>query len=598
MAETAPAAFLGVENSVTGRAWRARLADAGAGLAVAQRAAVPEIVGRVLAARGVAPAEAEAYLNPTLRALLPDPSSLKDVDRACTRLAQAVMGDERVTVFGDYDVDGAASAALFKRFFASVGAPLDIYVPDRIAEGYGPNAAALLRMAESGVRVVVTVDCGTLAFAALEAAAEAGLDVIVVDHHMAEPRLPRAFAVVNPNRLDETNAYGQLAAVGVAYLVIVGLNRALRDAGWYQARREPDLLQWLDLVALATVCDVVPLTGLNRAFTTRGLAVMARRGNAGLAALADVARLGEAPRATHLGYALGPRVNAGGRVGRADLGARLLTTGDATEARELAETLDRLNAERRTIEAMVHEAALAKVEDRYGGDPPPAIVLAHPGWHPGVVGIVASRLAERYRRPAVVIGIEAGVGKGSGRSVAGVDLGAAVTAARQSGLLLNGGGHPMAAGLTVAEDKIAALEHFLGERVASTAPRPEVAPALELDGALAIAAATPDLVDLLDRAGPYGAGNPEPGFALARARVVRADVVGTAHVRCVLAGDDGGRLRAIAFGAAERPLGRALLERGTGPLHIAGHVRADSWRGARRVELHVNDAAAAVGPTP
>ena len=593
MTESAPAAFLGVTNSLTGRAWRARLDDAGAGLAVAQRAAVPEIIGRVLAARGVAPADAEAYLNPSLRALLPDPSGLKDVDRACARLARAVMEDERVTVFGDYDVDGAASAALFKRFFASVGARLDIYVPDRIAEGYGPNAPALLRMAESGVRVVVTVDCGTLAFEPLEAAAEAGLDVIVVDHHVAEPRLPRALAVVNPNRLDEENACGQLAAVGVAYLVIVGLNRALRDAGWYEARPEPDLMQWLDLVALATVCDVVPLTGLNRAFTTRGLAVMARRGNVGLAALADVAGLAEAPRTTHLGYALGPRVNAGGRVGRADLGARLLTTGDAAEARALAETLDRLNAERRAIEAMVHEAALAKVAERHGAEPPPAIVLAHAGWHPGVVGIVASRLAERYRRPAVVIGIEAGVGKGSGRSVAGVDLGAAVTAARQAGLLLTGGGHPMAAGLTVAEDKIAALERFVCERVARAVPRPETASALELDGALATAAATPDLVDLLERAGPFGAGNPEPRFAVATVRVVRSDIVGTSHVRCVLAGEDGGRLRAIAFGAAERPLGRALLDRDAGTLHVAGHVRADTWRGARRVQLHVDDAAPA-----
>ncbi len=593
MAETAPAPFLGVTNSLAGRAWRARLVDDGAGLAVAQRAGVPEIVGRVLAARGVAPDDAEGYLCPSLRALLPDPSSLKDVDRACERLAQAVMGRERVTVFGDYDVDGAASAALFKRFFESVGAPLDIYVPDRIAEGYGPNAPALLRMAESGVRVVVTVDCGTLAFEPLDAAAEAGLDVIVVDHHVAEPRLPRALAVVNPNRLDEAGECRQLAAAGVAYLVIVGLNRALRRAGWYEGRPEPDLLQWLDLVALATVCDVVPLTGLNRAFTVRGLAVMSRRANPGLAALADVAGLGEAPRTSHLGYALGPRVNAGGRVGRADLGARLLTTGDAAEARTLAETLDHLNNERRAIEAMVHEAALAKIEERYGTEPPPAIVVAQAGWHPGVVGIVASRLAERYRRPAVVIGLEGGIGKGSGRSVAGIDLGAAVTAARQSGLLLNGGGHPMAAGLTVAEDSVAALERFLGERVAGAGPGPDTAPRLELDGALAAAAATPDLVDLLERAGPYGAGNPEPRFAVAKVRVVRSDIVGTSHVRCVLAGDDGGRLRAIAFGTAERPLGRALLDRGTGALHVAGHVRADTWRGARRVQLHVNDAALA-----
>ena len=592
MAEIAPAAFLGVTSSITGRAWRPRLADDGAALALAQRAGVPEIIGRVLAARGVAYADAEAYLNPSLRGLMPDPSSLKDVDRASARLAQAVIEGERVTVFGDYDVDGAASAALFKRFFESVGGRLEIYVPDRISEGYGPNTPALLRMAKSGVRVVVTVDCGTLAFEPLAAAAEAGLDVIVVDHHVAEPRLPRALAVVNPNRLDEANACGQLAAAGVAYLVVVALNRALRRAGWYERRPEPDLLEWLDLVALATVCDVVPLTGLNRAFTTRGLAVMARRANLGLAALADIADLGGPPRATHLGYALGPRVNAGGRIGRSDLGARLLTTGDAGEARALAETLDRLNAERRAIEAMVHEAALAKIEARHGADLPSAIVVAEGGWHPGVVGIVASRLVERYGRPAVVIGLDAGVGKGSGRSVARVDLGAAVTAARQAGLLINGGGHPMAAGLTVAEDGVAALESFLIDRVARAAPRRQ-SRVLELDGALASGAATPDLVDLLDRAGPYGAGNPEPRFAVAKARVVHADIVGTAHVRCVLAGEDGGRLRAIAFGAAERPLGLALLKRGAGALYVAGHLRADEWRGARRVQLHVDDAAMA-----
>ena len=501
MTATAPAAFLGVTSSITGRAWRSRLSDEGAALAVAQRAGVPEIIGRVLAARGVAPEDAQAYLNPSLRGLLPDPSSLKDMDRACSRLAAAVMAGERVTVFGDYDVDGAASAALFKRFFESVGGRLEVYVPDRIAEGYGPNAAALLRMAESGVRVVVTVDCGTLAFEALETAAEAGLEVIVVDHHTAEPRLPRALAVVNPNRLDEANACTQLAAAGVAYLVVIGLNRALREAGWYQARPEPDLLQWLDLVALATVCDVVPLTGLNRAFTARGLTVMARRGNRGLAALADVAALGEAPRTTHLGYALGPRVNAGGRVGRSDLGARLLATDDRAEARDLAETLDRLNAERRTIEAMVHEAAVAKIQERHDAEPPPAIILAQAGWHPGVVGIVASRLVDRYRRPAIVIGLEGGIGKGSGRSVAGVDLGAAVTAARQAGLLLNGGGHPMAAGLTVAEDKIPALLAFLGERLARAAPPPEGPRVLELDGAVAPGAASPELVETLDRAG-------------------------------------------------------------------------------------------------
>jgi len=444
-------AFLGVERSLLGRRWRQRAADDRAALTLAQRLSLPEPIARVLAGRGIGAAEAEDFLNPTLRALLPDPLHLRDMAAAAARIAAAVMSGEPIAVFGDYDVDGATSAALLERFFAAAGVPIRVYIPDRLREGYGPNAPALLRLRAEGVGLVITVDCGTAAFEPLAAAAEAGLDVIVVDHHVAEPRLPRAAAVINPSRLDEESPHRQLAAVGVAFLLVVAVNRALREAGWYRLRCQPDLMQWLDLVALGTVCDVVPLTGVNRALVTQGLKVMARRANPGLAALADVSRLDERPNAYHLGFLLGPRVNAGGRVGEADLGVRLLTTPDPGEARALAERLDGYNQERQAIEARVLAEAIAAVEGATAGS---LAFATAPGWHPGVIGIVASRLKERYNRPAFVVALDGGIGKGSGRSVNGVDMGAAVIAAKQAGLLINGGGHAMAAGLTVATDRV------------------------------------------------------------------------------------------------------------------------------------------------
>ncbi|MBM3541284.1 MAG: single-stranded-DNA-specific exonuclease RecJ, partial [Alphaproteobacteria bacterium] len=457
------------------------------GLALAQRLELPEIVGRVMAGRGVTLDTADAYLNPTLRALLPDPSHLRDMDKAAARLAKAVMAGERIAIFGDYDVDGATSAALLHRFLSAVGAPPRLYIPDRMAEGYGPNAAALRRLASEGVAVVVTVDCGIVAFEALEEGAEAGLDVVVVDHHVAEPRLPRAHAVVNPNRLDETSPLKQLAAVGVAFMLAIATNRALRAAGWYGAGRPaPDLLDWLDVVALGTVCDVVPLTGLNRALVTQGLKIMARRANAGLAALADVARLDEAPAAYHAGFVLGPRVNAGGRVGESDLGVRLLTTEDPAEAAALAKRLDAHNRERQALEARALDGALAQAMGETG----PLVLVAHGSWHPGVIGIVASRLVERFNRPAAVVALAGAEGKGSARSVPGVDMGAAVIAARQAGHLANGGGHPMAAGFTVSAAKLDALRAFLAERIGAEIARNKVVPALSLDGALALGAAT------------------------------------------------------------------------------------------------------------
>jgi single-stranded-DNA-specific exonuclease len=586
--------FLGVDRSLGGRRWRLRLADERAGMALAQRFELPEIVGRVLAARGVGPDEAEGFLNPRLRDLLPDPSHLRDMDAAAERLARAVTGGETIAVFGDYDVDGATSAALLQRFFAAAGARTRVYIPDRLREGYGPNPAALLRLKEEGASVVVTVDCGVAAHEALDAAAEAGLEVIVVDHHEAEPRLPRAVAVVNPNRLDEASPHKQLAAVGVTFLLAVAVNRRLRASRptGAPAAREPDLMAWLDLVALGTVCDVVPLTGLNRAFVAQGLKVLARRANTGLAALADVAGLEARPDTYHAGFVLGPRLNAGGRIGRADLGVRLLTTDDAEEAQALARELDALNGERRRVEAAVLEAALAQVESRSGGAGP-VVFAAAEGWHPGVIGIIAGRLKDRYNRPALVVALDRGTGKGSARSIPGVDIGAAVIAARQKGLLTSGGGHAMAAGLTVADSRLEALMEFLAERIAAQVDLDGLVPRLGLDGALSPEAATPDLVAVIRRVGPFGVGNAEPRFAFPRMGVVRADVVGADHVRCVLASQAGGRLQGIAFRSADTDLGRALMTARGAALHVAGRLNADNWQGRAGVKLFIDDAARA-----
>jgi single-stranded-DNA-specific exonuclease len=574
-------AFLGVERSLGGRRWRQRRADDRQGLAIAQRFGIPELVGRLLAARDVTIDSAASFLSPTLRELLPDPSGFRDMDRAVERLLQAITRNEKIAVFGDYDVDGATSAALLHRFFAAIGVAVRLYIPDRLIEGYGPNAPALLRLREEGVAVVITVDCGITAFAALGAAEAAGLAVIVLDHHVAEPRLPPAAAVVNPNRLDETAGHRQLAAVGVTFLLVVALNRALRAAGWYgNGRAEPDLKAWLDLVALGTVCDVVPLTALNRALVGQGLKVMAWRGNIGLAALADVAGLKETPGAYHAGFVLGPRINAGGRVGAADLGVRLLTTADPAEAAALARQLDALNTERRALEQAVLDAAIAHVEGQR--TPERALVFASgAGWHPGVIGIVAGRLKERYGRPACVVATADGIGKGSGRSVNGLDLGSAIIAARQAGLLINGGGHAMAAGFTVAAERVADLAAFLNERMASAAGGP-VVPLLEIDGAIAGAAATPELAQMVERLAPFGSGNPEPRFAVTDLRVVRGEVVG-----------DGTRLKAIAFRSADGPLGQALLSGGGAPFHLAGNLRPDNWQDREGAQLIVDDGAPA-----
>jgi single-stranded-DNA-specific exonuclease len=589
-----PGAMLGVGRSVCGRRWRMRGGDDQVGQAIAERLALPEIVGRLLAQRAIDVDLAPGFLAPRLRDQLPDPSHLRDMEAAAARLVRAVRDGETIAVFGDYDVDGATSAALLARFFAATGTPTRIYVPDRLREGYGPNTPALLGLRDEGVRLVVTVDCGTNAHLPLAEAAEAGLEVIVVDHHVAEPLLPRATAIVNPNRLDETSPHGSLAAVGVAFLLVVAVNRALRQAGWYSGgRAEPDLLGWLDLVALGTVCDVVPLTGVNRALVAQGIKVARRNANPGLAALAAVAGVNEPIDAYHLGFVIGPRVNAGGRVGAADLGARLLATDDPALAAELARRLDGHNRERREIEARTLEAAITMVE---GAPQSPVLVFAAAeNWHPGVIGIVAARLKERYERPACVVAVADGIGKGSGRSIAGLPLGPAVIAARQAGLLINGGGHAMAAGFTVPAEKIDALRAFLVERLGDGIDHEPLVPELRIDGALSIAAAQCELVDHITRLAPFGAANSEPRFVFPGVRVVHAEPVGTGHLRCTLADPlDNVRLRAIAFRVAGTPLGQFLGETGGSAIHVAGHLRRDSWRGGDAVQLSIDDAAAAI----
>lgn len=591
-----PRGFLGVERSLRGLRWRERGGDARLGLTLAQRLDVPEIIGRILAGRGVPESEAERFLAPTLRDALPDPLSFKGMAEAVGRVVDAIKNGETIAIFGDYDVDGATSSALLKRFLEAVGGKVRVYIPDRQREGYGPNAPALLKLKADGAAVTITVDCGVTAFAPLSAAADAGLDVIVVDHHVAEPNLPRALAVINPNRLDESGAHGNLAAVGVAFLLAVAVNRALRQAGHYASRAEPDLMTLLDLVALGTVCDVVPLTGLNRALVAQGLKMMRQRGNIGIAALADAARLAERIDAYHAGFILGPRVNAGGRVGVADLGTRLLSTDDALEARQIAVELDRLNDERRQIEARVLAEAIADVEA--ADSKAPLIFVAKQGWHAGVIGIVASRLKERYGRPALVAAIDDGIAKGSGRSVAGVALGATIIAARQAGLLINGGGHAMAAGFTVEASKLDALRNFLGARIAEALGGREPVPELGIDGALACAAATPDFAALIERMAPFGTGNAEPRFAFANLRVLRAAVVGKeqSHVSCMLGDGAGtGRIKAIVFRAFESALGPALLKSQGASFHFAGHVRSDNWQGREGVQLLIEDAAPALG---
>ncbi|MEH6525194.1 MAG: single-stranded-DNA-specific exonuclease RecJ [Sneathiella sp.] len=584
-------AFLNIDKSLKDRRWRLRSENERLGLAIAQRLDVPEIVGRVMAGRDVSLEDAEQYLSPTLRQMLPDPSVFCDMDIAASRIAAAIQSNEKVAVFGDYDVDGATSSGLLKRFFNALYRPLEIYIPDRIKEGYGPNVEAMNSLKEKGIQLVVTVDCGIVSFEVLAHAKAIGLEVIVVDHHQAETRLPDAIAVVNPKRHDESQEYTYLAAVGVTFLLVVAINRVLRKADWYTNERpEPDPRYWLDLVALGTVCDVVPLKGLNRAFVAQGLKVMARRGNPGLAALADVSGLDETPGTYHAGFLLGPRVNAGGRVGKPEYGPQLLSSDDPDQCRTLARYLDGYNQERKSIEAQVQIEAMDLVE-KNGLKDDSIIVVAGEGWHPGVIGIVASRIKDAYQRPAVVIALNTNEGKGSGRSIAGVDMGAAIGAARHSELIVAGGGHAMAAGLTISRKKIDAFREFLIKRLSSDVTEASKSASLGLDGALSVEGATTDLITLLEQAGPYGAGNPEPRFAVTNVRLVQASIVGENHVRCIMTGRGGqGRLTGISFRSLETPLGDTLLAHQGASFHIAGHLRKNTWRGSTTAQLMIEDA--------
>lgn len=588
---TVPQAVFGVRQSLSGLAWRWRLEDPARALHLAQAYGLNESVARVLAARAPDMDRAETLLQPTVRDWLPDPSIFKDMDAAAGHLADAIVAGRNIVIFGDYDVDGATSAALLLRFIAAVGGVASPYIPDRLLEGYGPSGAALESLAQAGAELVVTVDCGTQAFEALERARAVGLPVIVVDHHKAGWALPSALAVVNPNRLDEAPdaaEHGHLAAVGLAFLLAVAVNRLLRQRGHYTTRPEPNLLALLDLVALGTVADVAVLKGLNRAFVAQGLKLMAQRGNTGLAALLDVSTPDRALRAGDLGFHLGPRINAGGRVGQSDLGVRLLTTQDPRTAADIARTLDALNEERKTIEAAVLEQALRQPQ----GDRP-VVIAAGEGWHAGVLGIVAARLKERHDRPAIVIGLEGGVGKGSGRSIAGVDLGAAILSARDQGLLTAGGGHAMAAGLTVEAVKLEALADFLQETLMEPVARARQDRALTIDVALAPGGATAELAEALEAAGPYGAGWPNPRVALGPVRIVKADIVGTDHLRLIVQGADGARLKAMAFRQANTALGLALLSARGHSVHLAGRLAQDDWSGGPMAELHIEDAALA-----
>lgn len=586
--------LLGVQQSCTGKRWLLRECDERLSLALSQRLGVPDAVGRILASRGIDFEQAERFLTPTLREMIPDPLCLRDMDRAVERLMRAIQSGEKIAVFGDYDVDGATSSSLLKLFLEAIGIPLEVYIPDRIREGYGPNSEAFLTLVQKGASLVVTVDCGISAYEPLEFATQQGLDVIVVDHHVAETKLPSATAVVNPNRLDDSSGLGHLAAVGVTFLLLVALNRALRANGWYrdQGVREPDLIQLLDLVALGTVCDVVPLTGLNRAFVTQGLKVLAQRRNIGLQALSDIARVDEMPNAHHLGFILGPRVNAGGRVGEASLGTELLTSRDASTARALAQRLDGYNSERRDIEARVLEEAILQIEAQ--GSAGDLVLAAGQDWHPGVIGIVASRLKERFDRPALVISFdEEGVGKGSGRSVRGVDLGALVLAAKQQGLLINGGGHAMAAGLTVPRARLDELHAFMSERIGHVLSDLSYQPTLKLDGTLQYRASHYEFYQSLEQLAPYGTGNPEPRFAVPNVQILRADVVGSDHLRIFARTEAGDRLKGIAFRSVGRPLGDMLQTSRDLPIHLAGKLRPDSWAGAEALQFHIEDAARA-----
>lgn len=588
--------FLGVGKSISGKAWRSRLDHERDALAIAQRHDLPEILARVLAGRGVGLDEVETFMRPTLRDLMPDPSVLTDMEAGATRIAEAIRRGERIAIIGDYDVDGMTSTSLLIRFLRQTCGDPIVHIPNRLEEGYGPSRLAVERLHAEGAAVLITVDCGTMAHDVLAYAAELGLDTVVVDHHLAGETLPPAHAIINPNRLDDLSNLGHLAAVGVTLILVAAISRILRNAGYFTpSRPAPDLLQWLDLVALGTVCDVVPLIGLNRAYVTQGLRVMGKRAAPGLAHLADVARLKRRPDCHAAGFALGPRLNAAGRLGQAMLGVELLTTDDPSRAARLAQELEILNRRRQEIELEAFEAAAIEAEDHLERKPDlPIIVVAGEDWHVGVLGLISSRLKERFNRPAIAIGYRKGelLATGSGRSVPGFDLGRIIHGAVAAGILVKGGGHAMAAGLTISADRIDALRELL-ESEAALGGQLSEAPELMIDGALSAGAASMDLVDLLERAGPFGAGNPSPVFVFPNHRFAYGDLAGKDHVRCRLRATDGSELKAIAFRSLGSPLGEMILSMRDRPVHVAGRLVVDEWNGGRSAQLLIDDAAIA-----
>jgi single-stranded-DNA-specific exonuclease len=588
-----PRAFLGVERSAGDQRWVSRLDQAAQNraLAIAQIHGIPDLVARVLAGRGVALDDAPAFLDPTIRSLMPDPYTLTDCEKAVLRLADAIARQEKVAIFGDYDVDGASSSALLYRFLRHFGVEAEIYIPDRIFEGYGPNPTAIRQLIANGAGLIVTVDCGSTSHEALAAARDEGCDVVVIDHHQLGHELPPCLALVNPNREDDLSGQGHLCAAGVVFLVLVAAARHMRQIGDPRAR-SLDLLAWLDIVALATVCDVVPLKGLNRAYVVKGLLAARHMGNAGLSALFRKAGLGGPVTPYHFGFLIGPRINAGGRIGDAALGSRLLTLEDPIEAEEIAGRLDDLNRERQAMEAAMLAEAEAEVLAEYGnGEGANVIVTARDKWHPGIVGLIAARLKEKFKRPAFAIAFDpSGKGTGSGRSINGFDMGRMVRAAVDAGLLVKGGGHAMAAGLTVERSNLGRLRAFFEEMAGEGVPALVANHVLKIDGALSASGATLELFDQLEQAGPYGSGHSQPVFAIPAHRLKDARLVGTAHIKVTLEAADGSRLEGIAFRAAETPLGNMLLNSRGAQIHAAGCLSADQWQGTRRMQLRLLDA--------
>ena len=605
--------FLGVEKSITGRRWVEKL-DASAtnrAKAIAEQCEMDEIIARILAARGVEAEEAESFLKPTLRDLMPDPDSITDMEAAANRLATAVSEKEKIGIFGDYDVDGATSAALVAGVLENLGLEVQVHIPDRILEGYGPNASALRALIDDGAKLLVLVDCGSSGIEALETAREAGIDVIVLDHHQVGDAPPQVAAFVNPNREDDLSGLGHLCAAGICFMAMAALLRRLREKGFFtEERPEPDLMRRIDLAALGTVCDIVPLTGLNRAFVVRGLEAIRRRSNLGIAELCAVAKMNGPANAWSLGFLLGPRINAGGRIGNAALGVKLLMSENREEARKIAEQLDELNQKRRAIEAEMTEQALAEAQAEMGAgesagagaregasagggasaSAPNVLIMGRETWHQGIVGLLASRLKERFQKPAFAVSFDQnGMGTGSGRSVSGIDLGKIVRQAVEEGVLEKGGGHAMAAGISVKRENMAALRAFMEEKCASEFAKQERDDCLEMDAALSARAARPQLCDLMEQAGPYGAGNPQPVLAFPNHAIQYAKRVGRDHVRFTIAAADGAKLNAIGFGIAEEKLGKAILDGRGKKAHFAGYLNAEFYRGGKNVQLRLID---------